>query len=109
MKKIRILIPGILSCMLLLCGCGKKPEAVIPVITEIPTQQGYIAEGKELFAVTDSREDAEKIAELYGIELAEYSSGVASFHTEEAPGAVIQQGEENNWPRLEINYIRELN
>ena len=66
-------------------------------------QIGSIADGRELFALADSEEEAKTIADLYGITLVRFSFGVATFHTEENPSAVIARGVENGWPRLEIN------
>ena len=61
------------------------------------------APGRELFARAASEEEAQSIADLYGIALVRYVHGVASYHTEEDPGAVVARGVENGWPRLEIN------
>ena len=67
-----------------------------------------IAQGAELLMLADSRGEAERVATLYGIELVEYSYGVATFHTEENPQTVINRGIENGWPRLDLNTITRL-
>ncbi len=91
----------------LLPGCAKRaapqPSAVPSIVTEQP-EKDY-AEGKELLTLVKTEEEAEQLAELYGIELVEYGNGLAVFHTEENPYDVIWRGEENGWPELEINYI----
>ena len=103
-----------LLCTCFFCGCKKQvqfdksntnysPSSSSPSLSSVS-----IAEGKELFSVADSREDAETIAELYSVELVEYINGVASFHTEEDLNAVIQRGAEHGWPLLEINYVSKL-
>ena len=63
------------------------------------------ANGAELFASVESQEEAEELARLYGIDLVEFRFGYATFHTDENPVVVIQRGEANDWPPLEINHI----
>ena len=62
----------------------------------------------ELIKLADSQEEAEKIAKTYGIELVEFSFGVAGFHTDEDPEEVISRGKENGWPELSRNSKRYL-
>lgn len=64
------------------------------------------AEGKELLALVDTEEEARQIAEIYEIEFVQFANGVATYHTEEAPGAVVERGRENGWPEISVNYIR---
>lgn len=64
------------------------------------------AEGKELFSLAETEEEARAIAELYGIELVSFSDGVAVYHTEEAPDTVVARGKENGWPPIDVNYIQ---
>ena len=103
-----------ICCLCVLCSCQKniqyeKPSGGLSTPGSNFLQgSGAVAEGKELFSVTDSLADAEEIAELYNIEFVEYINGVASFHTEEDLYTVIQRGTENNWPILEINYVSKL-
>lgn len=66
---------------------------------------GSPAKGEELMALTDTREEAERIAALYEIELVSWSDSVATFHTEEDPLTVVRRGEANGWPRLDINHV----
>ncbi|MBR1456020.1 MAG: hypothetical protein IJ594_02515, partial [Oscillospiraceae bacterium] len=67
-----------------------------------------IAEGRELFTLADSEEEAQQLAELYGIELVEFGNGVATFHTEEPPAEVVARGQANGWPLIEVNYLNQL-
>ncbi len=90
------------------CACGRA-ESTKP--TAAPAATLYVdgnpaaapAEGKELTALVETEEEAKAIAEQYGIELVEFSYGVATFHTEEDPKDVIARGEENGWPSLSLN------
>ena len=96
----------ILAAALCLSGCaGTERSAAGPSQAVEENIREQAAEGKELIAVTETREKAEEIAEQYGIELVEWSSAVACFHTEEDPWTVIRRGEERGWPPLEINHI----
>ena len=103
-------IQPLLLGALLLSGCGETAAQTepLPAASASVPQTAEYAEGEELFTMTDTKEEAEQLAELYGIELVEWNSGVASFHTEEDPSAVIDRGKEKGWPLLEINYEAEL-
>lgn len=61
-----------------------------------------------LVALVDTQEEAQEIAELYGITLVSYENGVAAYHTDEDPFEVIARGNENGYPQLSINLIRTL-
>lgn len=92
----------------LLFGCGgaeKKNSSPAPL--PAATVQDYV-EGAELLCIAQSEEEAKKIADMYGIELVEFSYGVATFHTEEDPNAVIRRGLDNGYPELSINGYSEL-
>ena len=87
-------------------GCAKQIQAApLPKDTSAPVE---IAEGAELFAAAETREEAEEIAALYGVELVDFSYGVATFHTQEDPGEVIRRGEGKDWPTLEVNTVTHL-
>ncbi len=62
-----------------------------------------VVKGRELICLADSREEAEQIAKDYGIELVDFAHGVASFHTAEDLGAVLERGKEKNLKQLDIN------
>ena len=61
-----------------------------------------IMPGQELLCLCDTEDEAKEIAEMYGIELVEFSYGVATFHAEN-PKDVISMGEEKGFPPLELN------
>lgn len=68
-------------------------------------QGGVIAE-EELMALVETEEEAQSIAEQYGIEFVSYSNGVAVYKTEEDPAVVIARGEEKGYPPLYLNLTR---
>lgn len=61
-----------------------------------------------LTALVDSQEEAQEIADLYGITLVSFENGVAVYRTDEDPFEVISRGDENGYPQLSINFIRTL-
>ena len=79
-------------------GCGKKAR--------FPKDSGVGAAiaNEQLIASVQTREEAERIGELYGIELVDFSAPAALYRTEEDPDAVIKRGMDNGWPKLEKNY-----
>ena len=116
---------AVLLLLLVLSGCAgagadKVRPAERPDDTGIPKEPGSVeegqigagdegpVEGKELLALVETEEEALRIAELYGIELVSFQYGVAAYHTEEDPVAVIRRGQENGWPALEINHKMHL-
>ena len=62
----------------------------------------------EMIALADTREEAEEIAELYGIELSSYSSGVATYTTDKSAQELIEFGAENGYPELTPKYENKL-
>ena len=107
----------IMILMLGITGCGgsesvsaeekelmKEP---ISISVERPYADGHdplgIVEGRELMCSAGGREEAEDIAEKYAIELVDYGLGVAVFHTEEDPSAVIERGKKQGLPELSKN------
>ena len=120
-----------LLIVLLLClaGCGGRSsgtlsdavqkETAAPQQTDVSSPEepwngvsgtgiGDYAKGKELFTLTETEEEARRIAELYGIELVSFEYGVAAFHTEEDPAEVVERGRENGWPPIEINHTMQI-
>ncbi len=81
-------------------GSGDFSEPVETVTPEY-------AEGEELLCLCDNEEEAQKIADLYGIELVQFQFGVATFHAED-PQSVIDLGKEKGYPELEINAISHI-
>ena len=62
----------------------------------------------ELLAGAETQEEAQEIARLYDIVLVEYSDGVAVYATDKEPQEVIRFGEENGYPKLEMNVIQSI-
>ena len=60
----------------------------------------------ELIGSAKSEEDANRIAELYGIRLIDYSYGMALYETIDGEDEleVIKRGKENGYPELSLNY-----
>lgn len=56
-----------------------------------------------LSAMTETREDAEALAQQYEITLVSYDSGIATFSTDEDPRSVIDRGLRNGWQELSLN------
>lgn len=116
MNKVRLIL--ILSALLLLfCGCEKRSPLEMkeqhPEVSkteakpEIPDPDA-VDPNAQLLCITQSREEAEEIAALYGITLVEYEEGVALFYTEEAPQDVVRKGLDNGWPELSLNRYKKL-
>lgn len=61
-----------------------------------------------LLAIVASQEEAEKIAELYGITLVSVNDSLATYSTDKDILELIQLGRENGWPPVEPNYINRL-
>lgn len=62
----------------------------------------------QLMALTDTEEQAQEIADLYGITLVSYEMGVAVYHTEEDPLEVIARGQDNGYPTLSPNFVQTI-
>lgn len=57
----------------------------------------------ELVALADTQEEAERIGELYGIELSSYSYGTAVYVTDKDPLQLMELGRDNDYPALTLN------
>ncbi|MBD5508139.1 MAG: hypothetical protein HDR05_08865 [Lachnospiraceae bacterium] len=119
MKRTVIAVGLILLSVAGLCGCGAKHE-LTELTTDSPEgQQLYTPVEDETFppadtassedensgspqltALADTLEDAQEIADLYGIELVSYSYGVAVYHTDKDISELIQLGLDNDYPTL---------
>ena len=96
-----LLLPVLLVA---LGGCRK--EVPLPTHPEPSGGAGTLySEETPLIGVAESWEEAEKIAELYGITLVNFSHNTALYYTDEDPRAVIRRGQENGWPELTLNYL----
>lgn len=65
-----------------------------------------LAEEQPLMAMVETEDEAEKIAEQYGIELVSFSDGVAVYQTDEKIADVIDRGREQGYPQLYMNLER---
>ena len=101
------LFAALLVLTALLPGCSRKMTLSASPVPEMESVI-QVAKGSELYCLVDTEEKAKEIAKLYGIELVEFSVGVATFHTEQDPNEVIRRGKENGWPELAINQIMHL-
>ena len=119
MKKYRTIVKGILCIMGFLAifsGCAKKGSKIFTNEPSVPISKVSNPEKNaalardyakdEVFAVVDTREEAEKIADLYDISLVIYEYGVATYKLseEQEPYSLIEMGQEKGYPHLEINY-----
>ncbi|MDE7132765.1 MAG: hypothetical protein K2O65_13355 [Lachnospiraceae bacterium] len=130
-KRVAVTISLVLISIIGLSGCGGEREFV--EITElernnaeqelvalpIPEREVYTSiagdsdedessEATKLTALADDLEEAEKIADLYGIELDSYSYGVAVYVTDKDVQELISMGEENDYPTLAPNHKDKL-
>ena len=96
-----------------LWGCKHSGDASstlesIPATGSVPEELGALSEQGQLMASAETREDAEALAELYGITLVEYRNRLALFYTDEDPREVIRRGTENGWQELSLNRVQKL-
>lgn len=105
---------GALLCVLGLAACARAEAALVtdPPSNSSAPSDGHnipspqqVAAGRELMCLAKDQEEAEAVAESYGIELVDFQHGVAVFHTEENPYDVIRRGKENGWTLLSINHV----
>lgn len=74
---------------------------------EMDVEGGEIAEN-QLVGIVDTEEQAQEIAEQYGITLVSYEYGIAVYHTQEDPLEVISRGQESGYPALSLNYVQTI-
>lgn len=64
-------------------------------------QDGLAEDGEyRYFCEASSREEAEKIADMYGIALEDFDRQIAVFVTEKEPDEIIKTGENKGYPVL---------
>lgn len=129
-EKVAVIIGLIVISIAGLSGCGREHELVemtglernnterelivLPISeSETASSDGNSAEDEseettKLTALADNLEEAEKIADLYGIELDSYSYGVAVYVTDKDVQELISLGEENDYPTLAPNHKDKL-
>ena len=111
----RYLTAGLLLLLAaaVLVGCRKSPAPEAQTVpagttsqeTSAPPQTVLetVSAGGQLIASAKTREEAQAIADQYGITLVDWGYGVAKFYTDEDPREVIRRGQEKGWPELYPN------
>lgn len=130
-KRVAVIIGLILISAAGLSGCGRERELVemterqsgsteqeqmAITLPERKVLSSVVGDSDEeesdgttrLTALADDLEEAEKIADLYGIELDSYSYGVAVYVTDKDVQELISLGEENDYPTLAPNHKDKL-
>ena len=101
MKKRMILI-GIFA-VIVVAGLGAafwiKPVRREVQLESVPMQNDQL----ELIGMADSKEEAEKLAEDYEIELISYSEKVAVFQTDKSYDEILEIGKNKKLTELSIN------
>lgn len=72
-------------------------------------EEEIVGEKVSMIALADTKEEAERIAGLYEIELVNFSYGVAEYETTKNPQELIALGEKNNYPALSTNNTLTIN
>ncbi len=91
-----------------LFGCSKNEVMLDDPGLESMTDSGSagsVVKGMELICLAESKQEAEEIASSYGIDLVDFSNGVAAFHTDEDPQAVIEKGKDKGLKELSLNRL----
>lgn len=87
-------------------------DEILPSPVPIPEEELSISgdtaeneadEAPTLTALADTLDEAQEIADLYGIELESYSYGVATYRTDKDISELINLGMENDYPTLAPN------
>lgn len=95
---------GLLGGILSACGINNNPKQLV---IESPEESESESDSTtEMVALVDTESEAQEIAELYEIELLNFSNGVAVYTTDRDPYELIALGNEKGYPTLSIN--REL-
>ena len=94
MRKIgRLMVLPLLLFSLL--GCSRKAVPIAPPETETT--------GGRLMCAAETVEQAQQIAQQYGVALLKFQYGLAVFYTEENPQTVIERGLAQGWPELSLD------
>lgn len=87
-------------------GIGPKFPFLKTQEMEMDSLEHMTVADNSLMSEAETEEEAQEIAEQYGIELISFENGLALYHTEEDPFEVIARGQENGYPQLSMNFIR---
>ena len=106
---------GTVTVVLVLTVIGGKTIRYIMTPTYSSNHRGADMTGVEIpgshtmIVQVETQEEAEEIANLYGIELLQYQNKIATFSTEKDPLELMQWGEEQGYPALGINQKYSIN
>ena len=97
----------IVVVLLVFSGCRKQPAEMVKPHRD-PGQQAMddllqVDETAQLLCEVENLEEAQDLAERYGIILVDCQNGYACFYTEEDPNDVILRGKAQGWPLLSLN------
>lgn len=102
-----VLCIGMFGSLLMGCnGRRKLDESSVQKVPQFIEMENSTEDGTkvtELIALAENRAEAEKIAELYKIELSSFSDGVAVYTTEKDPQELMELGDNNGYPTLTVN------
>lgn len=130
-KRVIVAIGLILLIVAGVVGCGRKRERIeinelaansvegeliaLPVseketaaTSAEESADGESEEATQLTALAEDLQEAERIADLYDIELDSFSYGVATYITDKDAKELMDLGEENDYPTLAPIYKNEL-
>lgn len=99
---------GLAGSLLVACNGSREVDenSVQQMMPQFTESENSTEDGKkelELIALAENQEEAEKIAELYGIELSSFSEGVAVFTTDKALEELKELEDINGYPTLTVN------
>lgn len=99
---------GLTGSLLVACNGSREVDenSVQQMMPQFTESENSTEDGKkelELIALAENQEEAEKIAELYGIELSSFSEGVAVFTTDKALEELKELEDINGYPTLTVN------
>ncbi|GFI23629.1 hypothetical protein IMSAGC011_02419 [Lachnospiraceae bacterium] len=102
-----VLCIGMFGSLLVACNGRRKLDESslqqVPQFIEIESSSEEVRSAIELIALSKDQEEAEKIAELYGIELSSFSDGIAVYTTDKDPQELMELGDNNGYPALTVN------
>lgn len=97
-----MILAGIITVVVVV-GLGAafliKPIRKDAQLDSVPIQQDKL----ELIGMADSKEEAEKLAEDYEIELISYSEKIAVFQTDKSYDEILEIGKKKKLTELSIN------
>lgn len=102
-----VLCIGVFGSLLVACNDRRKMDESsiqkIPQFIETENSSEIKKKETELIALAEDQAEAEKTAELYGIQLISFSDGVAVYITDKDPQELIELGDNNGYPTLTVN------